>query len=175
MEPMIAPSRRLWLVRHGETDWSAGGRLNGWTDVALNAGGRRQARALATQLAGRRFVTVASSDLSRAAETARLAGTDPVLDRRLRELDFGSLEGSTWTDLSDPTRAALIGFDGFSAPDGETVEALRVRVLDFVRALAAGDHLVFTHGGVIRLLSRAGIERVTKPGEFVVLDVDGNE
>lgn len=168
---MVPVSRRLWLVRHGETDWSASGRFNGWTDVPLNTQGRRQARVVAGQLRGRRFVTAWSSDLSRAADTARLAGTEPVLDHRLRELDFGTLEGRTWAELSRRTREALIDFDAFIAPDGESAATMRARVLEFVDALPAGDHLVFTHGGVIRLLSRQGIERIAKPGEVTALDV----
>ena len=163
-------SRRLWLVRHGETDWSAAGRFNGWTDIPLNTQGRQQASALAGELSERRFVTVWSSDLSRTSETARLADTEPVLDPRLRELDFGTLEGRTWAELSRSTRAALIDFDAFTAPGGESVVAMRDRVLEFVHALPAGDHLVFTHGGVIRLVSREGIERVAKPGEVAVLE-----
>ena len=163
-------SRRLWLVRHGETDWSAAGRFNGWTDIPLNTRGRRQARAVTGQLSGRRFVTVWSSDLRRAAETARLAETEPALDHRLRELDFGTLEGRTWAELSRRTREALIDFDAFTAPDGESVATMRDRVLEFVHALPAGDHLLFTHGGVIRLISREGIEQVAKPGQVVVLD-----
>jgi probable phosphoglycerate mutase len=169
---VTAPARRrLWLVRHGETDWSAAGRLNGWTDVPLNLVGRRQARALAGEVVGRRFEAVWSSDLRRASETARLAGFEPVLEGRLRELDFATLEGHTCADLSPRTRTALIDFDVFVAPGGESVDAMRGRVLAFVDALPAGDHLVFTHGGVIRLLSRTGIERVAAPGEVVVFEV----
>jgi 2,3-bisphosphoglycerate-dependent phosphoglycerate mutase len=163
-------SRRLWLVRHGETDWSAAGRFNGWTDIPLNMQGRQQASSLARELNERRFVTVWSSDLCRATETARLADTEPVLDRRLRELDFGTLEGRTWAELPPRTRDALIDFDAFAAPGGESVVAMRDRVLEFVHALPAGDHLVFTHGGVIRLLSREGIERGARPGEIAVLE-----
>ena len=84
-------SARLWLVRHGATDWSDAGRLNGWTDVPLNERGRAQATWLAGQLKGREFVDVWSSDLARAEETARLVLGQPVPDRRLRELDFGAL------------------------------------------------------------------------------------
>jgi broad specificity phosphatase PhoE len=90
---LVAMSTRLWLVRHGATDWSDAGRLNGWTDVPLNERGRLQARSLAERLAGRQFAAVWSSDLMRAIETAQLAVGEPVPDGRLRELGFGSLEG----------------------------------------------------------------------------------
>jgi probable phosphoglycerate mutase len=161
---------RLWLVRHGETAWSAAGRLNGWRDLSLSDRGRAQARALADRLRGRRFHAIWSSDLRRAIETARLAYGEPNVDRRLRELDFGALEGRTWQELDEPTRCALIDFEGFEASDGESVASMRSGVMSFVGDLEAGDHLVFTHGGVIRLLMRAtGTDRSVSPGEFVVM------
>jgi probable phosphoglycerate mutase len=146
--------KRLWLVRHGTTDWSRDGRLTGWTDVALNEEGRDQARQLRLDLADRRFSSVVSSDLRRCTETAVLAGFEPRIDTRLRELDFGTLEGAVWDELSPRHQSALHAFDSFIAPGGESVTQFAERVLDFVADLSAGDHLVFTHGGVIRLLLR---------------------
>jgi probable phosphoglycerate mutase len=161
---------RLWLVRHAETEWSGSGRLCGWMDVALNDRGREQARALAGRLAAYRFTTAWSSDLLRAVETARLAYGATSVDRRLRELWFGSLEGARWSDLEAPVQAEMLHFDGFAAPNGEDVASLRGRVHAFIRELPAGDHLVFTHGGVVRLLLReAGRDQAVEPGEVVVL------
>lgn len=168
-----AVTTRLWLVRHGETDWSAAGRLIGWSDIGLNRRGRDQARALSRRLKRHRFMTVWSSDLRRTVETARLACGEPVVDARIRELDFGRLEGLTWSDLSKGVQDALVDFDAFEAPGGETIAAMRRRVLDFLSGLEPGDHLVFTHGGVIRLLLRSnGVDRAVNPGEFVRLDVE---
>lgn len=161
---------RLWLVRHGETEWSAAGRLNGWRDVPLNERGRAQARGLADRLRPQRFVATWSSDLQRCIETARLACAEPMIDRRLRELDFGALEGMTWDELDDATHRALVGFDGFQAPGGESVAMLQARVAEFIAGLEAGDHLVFTHGGVMRLLMReAEMDRGVGPGEVAVV------
>jgi probable phosphoglycerate mutase len=166
-------SLKLWLVRHGATDWSDAGRLNGWTDVPLNEPGCRQARSLIEGLACRRFTGVWSSDLVRATETAGLAGWEAVGDRRLRELDFGRLEGSRWEECRPEVRGALLAFDGFRAPGGESVAELRSRVFGFLDALAAGAHLVFTHGGVIRLLLRdAGPDRRVLPGAVVRVVLD---
>jgi 2,3-bisphosphoglycerate-dependent phosphoglycerate mutase len=148
----VALAVRLWLVRHGATDWSDAGRLNGWTDVPLTDGGRRQATALRERLARHRFAGVWSSDLARATDTARLAVGNHVADRRLRELDFGSLEGKTWGECPREVRDGLIAFHGFSAPGGESVPQLRSRVLEFIETLEEGDHVLFTHGGVVRLL-----------------------
>lgn len=161
-------SVRLWLVRHGATDWSDAGRLNGWKDVPLNDRGRLQAKSLVERLDGRDFAGVWSSDLVRAMETARLAVGEPVPDPRLRELDFGRLEGRRWEEIPTEIQQALADFEGFGAPDGESVAELRSRVLRFVEALPGGEHLVFTHGGVIRLLLReSGVDRQVLPGQLV--------
>lgn len=163
----------LWLVRHAETDWSGTGRLCGWTDVPLNARGRDQARALAWTLAGRRFTSVWSSDLRRSVDTARLSHGTPTTDPRLRELGFGTLEGLRWSELPPPIQGALLSFDGFNAPDGEPVDALRQRVLVFVAELPPGDHLLFTHGGVMRLLLRqAGSDQSIGPCGIAVLTAE---
>lgn len=147
-------SVRLWLVRHAATDWSEAHRFCGSTDVPLNARGRQQARALGERLAAEGFTSTWSSDLARAEETGRLAVGGAAADPRLRELHFGELEGKRWEDCTADMRAALLAFDGFRAPGGESVGELRSRVLAFVDTLADGDYLVFTHGGVIRVLLR---------------------
>lgn len=163
-------SARLWLVRHGVTDWSDAGRLNGWTDVPLNDRGRLQARRLARMLARRPFAGVWTSDLNRAIETAHIAVSGGVIDPRLRELDFGELEGKTWDECPPEAREALLAFDDFDAPGGETVPKLSQRIHEFAVVLGEGDHLVFTHGGVIRLLLReAGRDASVAPGEIVRL------
>ena len=162
---MVAMSVRLLVVRHGATDWSEAGRFCGWADVPLNARGREQARNLRPSLKGRQFTGVWSSDLARATETARLAVGSAVPDPRLRELDFGSLEGMRWEDCPLPVREALLEFDGFRASGGESVSTLRARVLAFAERLLDGEHLVFTHGGVVRLLAREmGREERIAPG-----------
>ncbi len=80
---------RLLLVRHGETDWNADGRLQGQTDRPLSGFGREQARRLADELAAEDFEAIYSSDLARARETAEIVGArvglPDMLDRRLRE------------------------------------------------------------------------------------------
>jgi probable phosphoglycerate mutase len=144
---------RVWFVRHGETSWNAAHRLQGISDVRLSDRGRAQAERLRLQLSRRSFDTVWSSDLSRARETAEIIWGEPIVDRRLRELNFGDLDGLTWMDLDTGTREALIEFDSFVAPKGESVAAMRVRITSFLDDLPDGDHLVVTHGGVVRLVS----------------------
>jgi probable phosphoglycerate mutase len=90
---------------------------------------------------------------------------------RLREIDFGDLEGKRWDEFDGETQGALMRFEGFTAPGGESVETLRQRVLGFLGDLAPGSQLIFTHGGVIRLLqSMSGSGDPPRPGELVVLD-----
>lgn len=164
---------RLWLVRHGATEWSETGRLCGWTDVPLSPAGRGQAELLQPRLVGLPFDGVWTSDLSRASEFARLVIGDASPEMRLRELDFGDLEGKTWHDCDSSTRGALLWFDGFASPGGESVAELQDRVGGFLSGLVDGNHLVFTHGGVIRLLSRMrGLDSSPSPGELVVLDLE---
>jgi probable phosphoglycerate mutase len=167
---MVAMSARVWLVRHGATDWSDAGRLTGWRDIPLNDVGRRQARLLRRRLRSIEFDGIWSSDQSRAMETARVAVGGARADERLRELDFGELEGRTWDQCSPEAQAELVSFDRFVAPGGESASELRDRVLAFTDTLSDGRHLVFTHGGVIRVLLRlTGRDHPVPPGGLMQL------
>lgn len=161
----------LWLVRHGQTDWNRKHLLQGWVDTPLNQRGERQARALAGSLRGRRFAGVWSSDLSRAVETARLAYGEPSQSAALRELDFGDIQGLSWEGISQDVRDQMIAFDGFAAPGGESHSQMRERVMVFLDGLEDGAHLVFSHGGVIRMLRRlCGDDRFPDSCELIRLD-----
>jgi probable phosphoglycerate mutase len=141
----------LLLVRHGETDWNAEGRLQGHTDRPLNDFGRRQAAQLAEELAGDGIAAVYASDLARARETAEIVaarlGLPVRLDPDLREKNWGTWEGLT------PAERARIEFVG------ETTEAHRKRVLAALRRICArhpGERvLVVTHGGSLRRVQAA--------------------
>jgi probable phosphoglycerate mutase len=165
--------RELWLVRHGETPASKGRTLAGWADVPLTAHGQDQASALRPRLAGERFNSVWSSDLRRALTTARLAWGEARRDERLREMNFGELEGRPWETLDSRWQEAFVRFEGLTAPGGESFDDLRARVLSFVDALGPGRHLLFTHGGVVRLLSReVGEDHFVPTGTLLVVDWD---
>src|SRR3954469_18439411 len=100
----------LLLVRHGETDWNAEGKLQGHTDRPLNDYGRRQAEALAERLAEERVDAVYARDLARTRETAEIVGArlglPVVLDPDLRERNWGTWEGLT------PGERARVEFEG---------------------------------------------------------------
>lgn len=175
----------VWLIRHGATEWSQEGRLNGWTDIPLNELGRTQVRELARSIELPPRTTIWTSDLERAAASAALLvthgsplkGVTVRSDQRLRELNFGELEGLTWSELDTDTRTALTNFDGFEAPEGESVAALVARVDGFLAELGrheptAGPHVVVTHGGVIRTLLRRGPgDRSVQPAQLVRLSL----
>jgi 2,3-bisphosphoglycerate-dependent phosphoglycerate mutase len=136
----------LLLVRHGETDWNAAGRLQGHTDRPLSAYGREQARRLAEELAGHGLEAIYASDLARARETAEIVGqqlhVQIVLDPDLREKDWGNWEGLT---SMERVGVELVG---------ESTESHRKRMLAALGRIAArhpvGRVLVVTHGGSMR-------------------------
>jgi broad specificity phosphatase PhoE len=145
---------RLLLVRHGETDWNADGRLQGQTDRPLSDFGRTQARRLADELAEEQLAAIYSSDLARARETAEIVGERlglPVtLDPDLREKDWGTWEGLTAVERD---RVEFVG---------ESTEAHQERILRALRRIselhpAGGDVLVVTHGGSMRRVQTAAL------------------
>lgn len=150
------PARpRTWLVRHGETEWARLGRHTGRTDIPLTRLGREQAAAVAARLAGRPFALVLSSPLSRALDTARLAGfADRVqTSDDLLEWDYGADEGRTTAEIRVERPGWTIWRDG--PKDGEPIHHVGARA-DRVIALtrrAPGDVLVFAHGHVLRVLA----------------------
>src|SRR5947208_8144580 len=93
----IAFMRELWLIRHGETEWSLSGAHTGRTDIPLTEAGRANAAVIGRHLAARRFSMVLVSPLERTRETCRLAGFQgsALVDANLREWDYGDYEGLT--------------------------------------------------------------------------------
>ncbi|HSV68082.1 MAG TPA: histidine phosphatase family protein [Mycobacteriales bacterium] len=147
---------RLWLVRHGETEWSRTGRHTSHTDLPLTPYGERQARELAPVLAGLTPALVLSSPLERAQRTAELAGLDQIcIEPDLVEWDYGEYEGRTTPEI----RQARPGWTIWTGdpPGGETAAqvAARVdRVLARARAaLPAGQVVLMTHGHAGRVLA----------------------
>jgi probable phosphoglycerate mutase len=153
----MAQEQHVWLVRHGETEWARLGRHTGRTDIALTTTGREQAAALGRRLAGHAFGLVMTSPLSRAAETARIAGYGDVAvaDDDLMEWDYGALEGRTTAEIRAemPDWAIWRG----PVPGGETVDEVgrrADRIITRIHAGAAsGDVLVFAHGHLLRVLA----------------------
>lgn len=147
---------RLYLLRHGQTEWSESGRHTGRTDVPLTDRGRELARAAgALPLAPKSPVLVLSSPRTRARETAELAGlhVDRV-DERLAEWDYGAYEGITTPEI----RRTVPGWTVWThpCPDGESAAAVGERadglLAAVTEALARGDVVLVGHGHFSRVL-----------------------
>ena len=156
----MAEKNRIWLVRHGETEWSKSGQHTGRTDIPLTAMGEQQAKALGRHLAGHQFALVLTSPLSRARETCRLAGfaTTAEVSDDLLEWDYGIYEGRTTAAV----RAEQPGWSIWttSIPKGETVEQVGERTRRVIARADAvdGDVALFAHAHVLRILTACWIE-----------------
>ncbi len=145
----------IWLVRHGETEWSAAGRHTGRTDVPLTPRGEQLALRLRDALAGRDFAVVLSSPLRRASDTARLAGFEGIagVDPNLREWDYGVWEGRTTAEIRDEHPDWSIWTSDI--PEGETLDEVGGRADAVIERVvsAGGDALLFAHGHLLRILA----------------------
>ena len=161
------PERQIYLVRHGDTEWSRSGQHTGRTDIPLTESGREQAVKLGKRLRGHEFDLVLTSPMSRAAETARIAGFgDAMRIDDLREWDYGELEGRTTGDI----QASMPGWTIWRGPwpGGETAEQVGARVDRVIaRCLdpaVRGDGLLFAHGHVLRVLTARWLDQPPADG-----------
>lgn len=152
---------RIYLARHGETEWNAIGKLQGATDVPLNEVGRAQARRLGELLRDEVIDGVTTSDLSRARETGTIAGdvlgtTTFEADADLRERGFGIFEGLTRAecDASFPEAWRDWQARAIAPPGAEPIDRVVARMNRAIAriALRPGPTLVVSHGGAMRLL-----------------------
>lgn len=160
----------IWIVRHGETEWSRTGRHTGRTDVALTEAGKREASTLRRVLRGRPFALVLSSPLSRALETCRLSGYGDVAQTTddLLEWDYGAVEGRTSAEIQREHPGWTIWTGG--VPLGETIDSVAARaerVID--RAAGGGDVLLFAHGHVLRILTARWLGLEPRAGRLFAL------
>jgi broad specificity phosphatase PhoE len=157
--------RRLWLVRHGETEWARTGRHTSRTDVPLTDLGRQQARALGSELRNVAFGVVLSSPMQRGLETARLAGFADRVETTddLREWDYGADEGLTTPEIREGRPGWSVWIDGPSG--GETIAAVAERADRLIRRTLAseGDVLLFGHAHALRVLTARWLDQ--PPGE----------
>jgi probable phosphoglycerate mutase len=155
----------FYFLRHGETAWNAEGRLCGRTDVPLSDVGRRQAQLLARRLKPIMVDALYASPLGRALETAQLIGAaigrEPVVDRRLAELNYGAWEGTTFEEIKPTFPAIYRAWDAdpgsLAPPEGESGVQLVERVMPFMTDMAqrhpSGNVVVVCHKTVCRLLA----------------------
>ena len=162
---MIEPTRIL-AIRHGQTAWNADSRIQGHTDIALDAVGQWQAERLAQALGDEPLQAIYSSDLGRARQTAApLAarqGLQIQVDAGLRERGFGEFEGLSFAQIEQRWPEQALAWrqrdPDFGARGGEVLRDFRDRVVATVERLARGHRgqsiALVTHGGVLDLLYR---------------------
>jgi broad specificity phosphatase PhoE len=162
---------QLWLVRHGETEWTATGQHTGRTDLPLTLEGKLHARQIAEFLNGRRFALVLTSPLQRARETCRLAGygESAIIDSNLREWDYGEYEGRTTPEIRSERPGWSLWRDGVIS--GERIEQVAARAQNVIdRAVASsGDALLFAHGHILRVLAACWLGLPPEAGRLFAL------
>ena len=170
-DTMSEQRHALWLIRHGETEWSLAKRHTGRTDIALTATGERQAAALGRHLARRAFALVLCSPLQRARETCRLAGYSDVATYTddLLEWDYGAYEGRTTSEIRTEVPGWSIWTGG--VPGGETIEQVGNRAEQAIKqALAVdGDVALFAHAHILRILTASWLGLPPDAGRLFAL------
>ena len=149
----------LWLMRHGETQWSLDGRHTSWTDIPLTEHGRQRALELRDFLAGRKFAAVFVSPRQRARETCDIAGYGDiaVIDDNLQEWNYGESEGKTtsqmreihgpaWSVWTEP----ILGGESLEQV-GERADAMIAKSL--ASAPLGGPVALFAHAHILRILA----------------------
>ena len=163
---------RLYLMRHGETEWSRSGQYTGRTDIPLTARGEYAARQLGLRLRGIRFAHVLSSPLQRARQTCAQAGLGqaPQIEPDLTEWDNGDDEGHTPTDILKSRPGWNLFRDG--APNGETPAQISTRADRLIAHLHAleGNVALFSHGHFARVLAARWIGLSVEQSEHLLLN-----
>lgn len=164
--------KEIWLIRHGETEWSAAGRHTSRTDLPLLPSGVEQAKQLAAKLKARRFSLVLVSPMQRARETCRLAGYGDVaqVTDDLKEWDYGSYEGRSTAEIRQDNPNWSLWHDG--VVDGESVEQVGLRVARVIEHCmkSDGDVALFAHGHVLRILTAVWLKLPAADGQLFALN-----
>lgn len=166
----MAQSQEIWLVRHGETEWSRDHRHTSTTDLPLTSEGEQVARSLAGPLT-RDFALVLTSPMRRARDTGALAGHgSAVVDGDLEEWGYGDYEGVTTAEI----RESVPGWTVWThpSPGGESAEQVSERLDRVVARLrdVNGDCLVFGHGHALRALTARWLDLPVTDGRHFRLD-----
>jgi probable phosphoglycerate mutase len=162
--------RELWIVRHGETEWSRDGRHTSTTDLPLTDAGEEAATSLAPRLADVSFDLVLTSPRQRARRTAELAGfADAEVDDDLVEWAYGDYEGVTTEEI----RETVPGWSVWThpSPGGESADEVSARLDRVIDRVRQHDRsLVFAHGHSLRVLTARWLEQPADEGRFFKLD-----
>jgi len=169
---MANAEHKIYLFRHGETEWSRSGKHTSVTDVPLTENGRIAARRLQPVLAKEVFALVLTSPRQRAHETCKLAGlgAQATIEADLAEWNYGEYEGLTTKQIQLTRPGWSLFLDG--CPGGETPERVTARadrVIAKVRK-AEGNVALFAHGHIFRVLAARWIDLPANYGEHFLLD-----
>jgi broad specificity phosphatase PhoE len=161
----------VWLVRHGETEWSRDHKHTSHTDLPLTDVGTKVAEQLRSRLAQTSFDLVLTSPLLRARRTAELAGfPDATVEGDLTEWDYGDYEGITTNQI----RQQVPGWTVWThpSPGGETADQVALRLDRVVTRIRShgGRVLCFAHGHALRALTARWIGQPVTEGRFLALD-----
>jgi broad specificity phosphatase PhoE len=163
----------IWLIRHGETEWSKSGQHTGTTDIALTEAGREQASALEPLLAKEHFDLVLTSPLSRAQETCKLAGLGDKasIEPDLHEWNYGIYEGRKTADIRKETPDWSVWTSPM--PEGEVaadVGSRAQRLIDKLLATDATQIALFSHAHFLRTFAAQWATGSPALGEHLALD-----
>ena len=151
---------QVWIVRHGETQWSLSGQHTGRTDIPLLPRGEQAAQALNPRLASRAFARVLSSPLARARQTCELAGFASVAVNcdDLVEWDYGEYEGRRTSEILVERPGWKLFEDG--CPGGETLAEVAARADRLIGSLRSlnGDALLFAHRDILRIIAARWVQ-----------------
>ncbi len=169
---MTESEQKVYVIRHGETEWSINGKHTGVTDIPLTENGRNQVKCLQPVLANEVFALVLTSPLHRARETCKLSGLEEKaeVEPNLVEWNYGEYEGVTSKEIHKTVPGWLVFNDG--APGGETpaqIGARADRVIQRVRAVQ-GNVALFAHGHIFRVLVARWLDLPATAGRNFLLD-----
>ncbi|MDN5855367.1 MAG: histidine phosphatase family protein [Actinomycetia bacterium] len=161
----------LWVVRHGETEWSANGRHTSHTDLPLTPDGERHVRAVRDRLRGVEFDAVLTSPRLRARRTAEIAGfADAAVDADLVEWDYGEYEGVTTAEIHESVPGWSVWTN--PTPGGETAAQVAERLDRVIARVRAYPRRVlgFSHGHALRSLAARWLGEQVAAGRHLQLD-----
>jgi broad specificity phosphatase PhoE len=166
------PIQQVYLIRHGETEWSLSTQHTGITDIPLTENGRKVARLLEPVLVKQTFALVLTSPLERARETCELAGLGEraEIDSDLMEWNYGQYEGLTPKQIRAQAPEWMLFNDG--CPDGESPEQVGARVDRVIARVRAveGHVALFAHGHIFRVFAARWLGLPATAGCHFLLD-----
>jgi broad specificity phosphatase PhoE len=164
--------QQVYLVRHGETQWSLSGQHTGITDIPLTENGRKVAKLLEPVLANENFALVLTSPLERARKTCELAGLGEraEIDRDLMEWNYGAYEGLTPKQIHAHSAGWMLFSDG--CPGGESPDQVGARVDRVIARVRAveGHVALFAHGHIFRVFAARWLGLPATAGCHFLLD-----